>query len=107
MNLKQHLTHTRIKLLRLNNSSTQIVRIQVRQYMIKQLLSFLKNLQKSVWDLKMMVWVVAVRAAVVAVRALRANTRNHPSAYLGRNRVRRDGVEKGEKHPEWKDWVEA
>ena len=29
--------------------------------------------------------------------ALPANKRN-PSAYLGRNRVRRDGVEKGEKH---------
>jgi hypothetical protein len=39
----------------------------------------------------------AVRVAV----APRANTRN-PSAYLGRNRVRRDGVEKGEKHPEWR-----
>ena len=31
--------------------------------------------------------------AVPAV-ALRANTRNPPSAYLGRNRVPRDGVEK-------------
>ena len=31
--------------------------------------------------------------AVPAV-ALRANTRNPPSAYLGRNRVLRDGVEK-------------
>ena len=44
--------------------------------------------------------------AVRAAATLPANTRN-PSAYLGRNRVRRDGVEKGEKHPEWKDWVEA
>ena len=33
--------------------------------------------------------------AVPAVAAaLRANTRNPPSAYLGRNRVPRDGVEK-------------
>jgi hypothetical protein len=31
--------------------------------------------------------------AVTAPAALRANTRNRPSAYLGRNRVPRGGVE--------------
>jgi hypothetical protein len=33
-------------------------------------------------------------ATAVAAVALRANTRNHPSAYLGRNRVPLAGVEK-------------
>jgi hypothetical protein len=39
-------------------------------------------------------WLIKAVPAVVA--ALRANTRNPPSAYLGRNRVTRGGVEKRE-----------
>jgi hypothetical protein len=35
-------------------------------------------------------------SAVRAAAALRANTRNHPSGYLGRNRVPPAGVENGE-----------
>ncbi len=46
---------------------------------------------------------LAVRVAV----ALRANTRNPPSVYLGRNRVPRGGVEKGEETPRAEYLVKA
>jgi hypothetical protein len=38
-------------------------------------------------------WIDFIVVESIAV-ALRANTRNPPSAYLGKNRVRRGGVEK-------------
>jgi hypothetical protein len=36
---------------------------------------------------------VVNKMAVPAAAALRVNTRNHPGAYLGRNHVRRGGVD--------------
>ena len=50
-----------------------------------------KSPEKKTPDILPTVTLMAVPAA--AEPALRANTRNPPSAYLGRNRVRRDGVE--------------